>query len=369
MTGSRGIQLAVVGLGKMGMSHFAIANATDGIDVVAASDSSKLLQEGFTRFVKVRTMGDYADLIATPGLEAVVIATPTRLHNDMVRAALERDLHVFCEKPMTLSGDQSESLAALAAERGRVGQVGYHNRFVGTFREIRRLLDLGAIGRVRHIHAEAYGPVVLKPTAATWRSRPEEGGGCLYDYAAHPVNLMTWYAGGAQDCTGAELPEQFSSGVEDAVYATLRFAGSVTGQVTVNWSDASHRKMSTQITIFGDGGKIVADRQELKVFLNGNTPALDGYGEGWTVKYTTELTPPVGFYLRGEEYSAQIESFRDAIAGNVADPVNSFASAAATDRTLELIRTRYRNGAPLITVRPEPVKAAKRGLLARLLGR
>lgn len=368
MAGAHSIKLAVVGLGKMGLSHFAIANATSGIDVVAVSDSSKLLQEGFTRFIKKRSVGDFTELLDLPGLEAVVIATPTRLHYDMARTALERGLHVFCEKPLTLSGEQSTALTALANDRNRVAQVGYHNRFVGTFREVRRLLDAGAIGKVRHVHAEAYGPVVVKPTAATWRSRPEEGGGCLYDYAAHPVNLMNWYVGAAQECTGAELPEQFSSGVEDAVYATLRFADSVTGQVTVNWSDASHRKMTTQITIFGDAGKIVADRQELKLFLNGNAPIPAGYNEGWTVKYTTELTPPVGYYLRGEEYSAQIESFRDAIAACDTDPVNSFASAAETDRTLELIRNRYLSSAPLITVRPT-APAGKRGVLARVFGR
>lgn len=369
MSESRSIKLAVVGLGKMGLSHFAIANATSGIDVVAVSDSSKLLQEGFTRFIKKQSFGDYKALLDTPGLEAVVIATPTKLHYAMAEAALERGINVFCEKPMTLSGRESGALAALAADRGLVGQVGYHNRFVGTFREIRRLLDIGAIGRVRHIHAEAYGPVVVKPTAATWRSNPEEGGGCLYDYAAHPVNLMNWYAGGALECTGAELPEQFSSGVEDAVYATLRFANSVTGQVSVNWSDASHRKMTTQITIFGDGGKIVADRQELKLFTNGRSAIPDGYNEGWTVKYTTELTPPVGYYLRGEEYSSQMESFRDAIQAKAGDSVNSFASAAQTDATLEMIRARYVNGAPLITERAEATRAEKRGVFAKLFGR
>ncbi len=81
------------------------------------------------------------------------------------------------------------------SERGLVTQVGYHNRFVGAFREVKRLLDAGAIGTVTHVLAEAYGPVVLKAKGSTWRSRRAEGGGCLYDYAAHPLNLLTWYFG------------------------------------------------------------------------------------------------------------------------------------------------------------------------------
>ena len=128
-------------------------------------------------------------------LDAVVIATPSSTHASMVRTALERGLHVFCEKPFTLSARESEELGALARERGLVTQVGYHNRFVGAFREVKRLLDAGAIGRVTHVLGEAYGPVVLKPRGGTWRSRREEGGGSLYDYAAHPIDLVNWYLG------------------------------------------------------------------------------------------------------------------------------------------------------------------------------
>ena len=70
--------------------------------------------------------------------------------------------------------------------------------------------------------------------------------------------------------------------------------------------------MSTRITLTGTGGRISADRQELQAYLRGPAP-LPGYDEGWNVKYTTELTPGVRFYLRGEEYSAQIDDFVDAV--------------------------------------------------------
>ena len=82
-----------------------------------------------------------------------------------------------------------------ATRRGLVTQVGYHNRFVGAFQEVKRLLDAGAIGEVTHVLGEAYGPVVLKPKGGTWRSQRTEGGGCLYDYAAHVLDLVNWYIG------------------------------------------------------------------------------------------------------------------------------------------------------------------------------
>jgi predicted dehydrogenase len=340
MSAAGQVHVAVVGLGKMGVSHLAIANASQRLKVVAACDSFTMLGQMVEKHCNIAYTANYTDVIATPGLDAVIIATPTRFHDAMVRQALANGLHVFCEKPMTLSAVVSEELDAEAHARGLVGQVGYHNRFVGTFAEVKRLLDAGAIGKVRHVHAEAYGPVVLKPVAKTWRSQSSEGGGCLYDYAAHPINLMNWYVGAAAHCGGAELARQYSSDVEDAVYANLRFVDGVTGQVTVNWSDETVRKMSTQISIWGDGGKIVVDRQELKIYIGATGLAQPGYGEGWTVRYITELTPNVDYYLRGEEYTAQLEGFAQAISAKQIDCVNSFRSAAETDRTLEMIRER-----------------------------
>jgi predicted dehydrogenase len=107
--------------------------------------------------------------------------------------------------------------------------------------------------------------------------------------------------------------------------------------LSVNWSDESFRKMSSKITLTGTGGRISADRQELQAFLRAPAPALPDYHEGWNVKYTTELTNPVRFYLRGEEYSAQIEDFVDAVADGRARTPNDFASAAETDRTMALM--------------------------------
>jgi predicted dehydrogenase len=370
MSASGSINVAIVGLGKMGVSHLAIANASARLKVVAVCDSFTMLGQMVEKHCGLSYVPQYADLLNVPGLHGVVIATPTRSHDAMVRAALDKGLHVFCEKPMTLSASVSEQLAQMAAAQGLVGQVGYHNRFVATFAEVKRLLEAGVIGKVRHIHGEAYGPVVLKPVGKTWRSQSSEGGGCLYDYAAHPINLMNWYGGPSLQCTGAELAKQYSVDVDDAVYANLRFADGVSGQVTVNWSDETVRKMSTQVSIWGDGGKIIVDRQELKVYVGATGHAVPGYGEGWTVRYITDLTPNVGYYLRGEEYTAQLEGFAQAIAAKTVDCVNSFASAAETDRTLEMIRARAAmDFSEALAPANAPAAPRARTMFERVLGR
>lgn len=371
MIDSNAPRVALVGLGKMGISHLAIANASRFMRVTAICDSTAIVGQMVEKYCNIPYVAKYEELLKRADIDAVVIATPTRFHEAMVGEAIGSGKHVFCEKPMTLSADVSRSLAERAASAGLVGQVGYHNRFVGTFAEAKRLIDADVIGPVRHVHAEAYGPVVLRPAVKTWRSDPGQGGGCLYDYAAHPINLMTWYLGVPLGCSGAELQQQYSQGVEDAVYANLVFANGVSGQISVNWSDETMRKMTTRITVFGDGGKIIADRQELQVFIGTTGSPIEQYERGWTVRNITELTENTDYYLRGEEYSAQMDSFGSAIESGTGASVNDFASAADTDLALELIRAEAAaaaSRAPAAAVRVPP-PARTRGLLARVVGR
>ncbi|CAN5328615.1 Gfo/Idh/MocA family oxidoreductase [soil metagenome] len=331
------IKVAVVGLGKMGLSHLAMIRAHPDVEVVAVVDSAGYLLDVLSKYTGLQTFGDLRDAIKAVHLDAIIIATPTRLHAPMVRVALENGIDVFCEKPLTLSASESLELTDLASERGLVTQVGYHNRFVGAFQEVKRLLDAGAIGRVTHVQAEAYGPVVLKPKGSTWRSQRAEGGGCLYDYAAHPLDLLSWYFGAPRGLGGTVLGNVFSENTEDEVFGTLFYDTGLTGQISVNWSDESYRKMTTMITITGTAGRIHADRQEVQVYLRDTAPAVEGYETGWNVKYTTELTSPVWFYLRGEEYSAQLDYFVQRVQSRQEEGLNSFASAAVTDRVLELL--------------------------------
>lgn len=334
------VRLAVVGVGKMGLSHLSILGAHPEVELAAICDSSGYLVDVLEKYTGVHGEGDYFSMLEKVPLDAVVIATPTTAHFPMVKAALEKGLHVFCEKPLTLSSAESLQLAALAAQRGLVTQVGYHNRFVAAFAEVRRLLDAGAIGEISHALAEAYGPVVLRPKGGTWRSRRSEGGGCLYDYAAHPLDLLTWYLGEPESVGGTVLGKVFSADTEDEVYSTLYYPSGQTAQLSVNWSDESYRKMTTRVTLWGTHGRITVDRQECQVYLRDTATPPEGYRHGWNVRYTTDLTPPVWFYVRGEEYSAELDHFVRAVSGSSGDAspgFNTFTSAAVTDKAIEMM--------------------------------
>jgi len=339
------IKIAVVGLGKMGLSHYAVVNAHPDVEVAGVCDSSSYVLGVLKKYTGVTTYSDFDTMLDKADLDAVVIATPSSSHAKMVRAALKRDLHVFCEKPFTLNARDAEALTTLSDERALVTQVGYHNRFVGAFREVKKLLEAGAIGEVTHALGEAYGPVVLKPKGGTWRSQRTEGGGCLYDYAAHVIDLVNWYVGEPMGVGGTVLNKVFSREIDDEVFSTLYFPEGKTAQISVNWSDESYRKMTTRITLWGTTGRIYADRQECQVYLRDTAQPPEGYGEGWNVRYTTDLTEPVWFYLRGEEYSAQIDSFVQRIKERRTEGMNGFESAAITDKVIAIMITDAEKGA------------------------
>ena len=331
------IRVAVVGLGKMGMSHLALLRAHPKVELVAVCDSSNHILSVLRKYTGLATHSDYERMLRDVELDAVLIATPTRMHARMVRSALERDVHVFCEKPLTLSRADADGLASLASDRGLVTQVGYHNRFIGAFREVKAVLGSGALGTVTHGRGEAYGPVVTKPKGSTWRSQRAEGGGCLYDYAAHPIDLLNWFLGEPVGVGGTTLNRIYSRETEDEVFSTLYYPEGRTAQLSVNWSDESYRKMTTRIMIWGSTGRIFADRQECQVYLREDAPLPPGYEPGWNVRYTTELTEPVWFYLRGEEYSAQIDHFVERIGDRNQEEQNGFASAAVTDGVIAMM--------------------------------
>ena len=361
------LKIAVVGLGKMGLSHFSMVNAHPDVDTIAC-DGAGFMVDVLSKNIPAPVYKDYDDMLDKEQLDGVVIATPSRLHAPMVEKALNKGIHVFCEKPFCLNWQDSDRLTKLAADKGLVAQVGYHYRYVGAFQEMKRLIDAGAIGKITHVLAEAYGPVVLRPKRATWRTDKAEGGGCLYDYAAHPLNLLNWYFGAPSQVIGSHLGQVFSEGTDDEVFSTLRWNEGPTAQLSVNWSDESHRKMSTKISLIGTNGRLYADRQECQAYLRKPVEGLDGYGEGWTVKYTTELTEDRWFYLRGEEYSGQLDDFILAVkAGKKAADENSFASATETDQTMAMIIENAETGMPVGTapVNSGPVESVKRGWFGR----
>ena len=330
------VRTSVIGLGKMGISHCAILNAHKGVDVVGVCDTSKFLRWALGKYSPLKTYSSYKKMIEEQKPQSVFIATPTKLHYEIAKYCLDRDIHIFLEKPCCLNYEETTELRELASNKKLLVQIGYHNRYIGTFGAVKKAVENQELGEIYHFSAEAYGPVVINEQEETWRSKRSEGGGCLYDYASHVINLVDYLLGGIESVKGTVLRSVYSKNVEDAVYSTLKLMNGITGQLSVSWSEESYRKMSTKITIYGKKGRIEANAQEIKLYRN-KSNTQNNHGSGWDLTYITDHTNPVEFYLRGEEYSAQIYDFIDHVETKNLNSINSIELSGETDRVVELL--------------------------------
>ncbi len=336
------IKVALIGAGKMGISHLSILGAHPDVNVVGVCDKSELVTNFLTKVSGYNCFSDYIEMIEKVNPDAVFVAIPTKTHYEVISFLLKNNIHVFAEKPFTLLANQSSELANIAQKKGLINQVGYHNKFIGTFNELKKIVDHRLIGNIYHFVGEAYGPVITRKRTGNWRAKPEEGGGCLLDYASHVIDLINYILSPIVKVHSAHLPSIFSDKVEDAVYAMVEVVAGIKGQLSVNWSDDAYRKMTTSLTISGTKGKVIADTTELKVYFKDN-PNFEMYTKGWNILPISLLQQSVDFYLRGEEYSTQIDYFVNSVKTKKAGIINSFASAAETDYAISMIRNKSLN--------------------------
>ena len=136
--------------------------------------------------------------------------------------------------------------------------------------------------------------------------------------------------------SGSQLTSIFSAQIDDAVASTLHYPEG-TAQIVSNWSDESQRKMTTKVTLWGTTGGSTPTARRSRSTCATPRRSRRATGSGWNVRYTTELTEAPWFYLRGEEYSAQLDAFVQRVIAGRHEGDNDFASAAVTDRVISMI--------------------------------
>jgi scyllo-inositol 2-dehydrogenase (NADP+) len=326
----------IVGLGRMGITHYAILRTHPGVAITAACDPTKFVLRTFERFSDLSLHETHTALLAKEPLDFVIVSTPTASHAEIVEEAIARGMHVFVEKPLATSVADGARLVAAAAEKRRVNQVGYFLRFNPVLREVRRLLAAGAVGRVVHYKNEMYGRAVVRTSKAGWRADKKMGGGCMLDFASHCLDLSDFLFGPVKKVGGSVLKKIYSEDVEDTAYASVAHADGVTGNVLVTWSDDSYRRPFNRIEVLGTDGRLVADRQEFRVYRRREAPEL-GLSRGWSVKYLPQLEHGVRYSLRGADFTLQLDHFVECARTGAATDC-TFADALRTDRVIDMIR-------------------------------
>ena len=173
------IGIAVLGAGHWGPNLIRNFQQDERSRVawVVDPDARRLAEVG-ARFPDVRTGSDPAAALADPGVDAVVVATPTTTHYALTRAALLAGKHVLVEKPIATEVRHGVELCALADGAGRVLMVGHVFLFNAGIRRVKAYLDAGELGRVYYIAMVRtnLGPIRVDVNAA-------------WDLAAHDVSV------------------------------------------------------------------------------------------------------------------------------------------------------------------------------------
>ena len=328
------LSIGIIGAGRMGVTHHCIANTIPGARVIATADPSALMNKMLGKYAGVTPYKDYKALLKGEKLDAVLVCTPPAHNPEILKAVLDARLHAFVEKPFLLSAEHAAAFATRFAEAGLVNQVGYVNRFNDVFMRVREMLGEELIGKVHRFRSEMFSSTIVRPqTDEGWRASHASGGGAIYEMAAHAVDLVNFLFGAPDLVKGTALNRVYSTGVEDVVSSTFAYRAGVAGTLYVNWSDEAFRKPTNKLEVFGEEGKILADQHGMKVFLK-SASAAHGLRQGWNQLYITDLFKNVPFYLRGNEFTAQLCDFVDCIRTGRAARC-SFADGAATLKVIE----------------------------------
>ena len=119
--------------------------------------------------------------------------------------------------------------------------------------------------------------------------------------------------------------------------STFVYKNGLRGNLLVNWSDPSYRKPAYRFEVQGRKGKIIADLHAYKIFFR-NTPSLDGFTQGWNQRYVTNFVEPVRFYVRGFEFTRQLDYFIECIKQGKPNQICSFEDGLAVDKVISQIR-------------------------------
>jgi myo-inositol 2-dehydrogenase/D-chiro-inositol 1-dehydrogenase len=248
--------VVLLGAGRIGRLHAATLGGLPTVRVVAVVDPDRAAAEAARTLARAeQATDDVARTLDHPAVEAVVIATPTETHADLIVAAARRRLAVFCEKPVALTLAETRRALQVVAEMGVPFQIGFQRRFDPGYQRARALLEEGAIGPV-----EMFRAVGRDPFPPPFRYLATSGG-MFVDMAIHDYDLARFLVGEVLtvQAWGAVLvdPGFYAVGDVDTSLTVLRFANGALGVVENSRRAVYGYDIRTEV--FGARGKIVVE--------------------------------------------------------------------------------------------------------------
>ena len=210
-------------------------------------------------FPRSEVVSDVDTLLSDAEVDAVIVATPAASHHALAKQALESGKHVFVEKPLATSTEHADELVNLAATSGKTLMVGHTFLYNAAVRYAKKLLADESLGQLYYIYSQRLNLGQVRSDVNAW-----------WNLAPHDVSIMMFLM-------NDELPVSVSAtgvsyiqpGIEDVVFATLKWASGVTGHIHVSWLDPGKiRKM----TLVGSRKMVVYDDvsdDKIKVYDKG----------------------------------------------------------------------------------------------------
>lgn len=217
-------QMAVLGTGGLGTMLGKHIRRQPDASLVALSDISSESRDQAGDVLDVPEAAQYEALDALldgEDLDALAVATPHTVHYDQILTALERDLHVFCEKPLVTDLDRARDLDDRAAETDRVLMVGYQRHVEPEFVYARQRWADGE--SIPHFISAEIVEEWMGPNVGSWRLDPSlSGGGFIYDTGNHVIDALLWTTGLTPETVSAEMDFE-REGVDTRANLTIEF--------------------------------------------------------------------------------------------------------------------------------------------------
>lgn len=262
------VRVGVIGTSPFAeILHLEYLAADDRAELAAICGRDRARAEEVARKYGIaRVFSDWRELLDRAELDAVVIVTPDDLHYSMALAALERGLHVLCEKPLANTAQQARELYE-TAERKRVKHMTmYTSRWFPGFRHARRLVEEGYVGRLYHATFRQFVGGARQPHYR-WRRDARRGNGVLADLGSHKIDMARWLCGdivavaaSADAYTTRPGPDGeavLGTPANDTALLVVRFAGG--GQGSIHVSSVAHTAQGGQAEVnelHGEGGTL-----------------------------------------------------------------------------------------------------------------
>ena len=264
----RKINLAVIGTGRMGSVHVAnIVNKVPEANLVAICDIRlDVAQAVADRWGITRVVQDYHELLADETIEAVLIATTTSTHAEVIKDCAKAGKHIFCEKPIALDLARIDEALEAVELAGVKLQVGFNRRFDKNFQRVKEIVQSGELGR----------PCMLKITNRDPELPSKEflrvSGGLFLDMTIHDFDMAQFQIGEVTEvyATGSVLidSELEEFGDLDTALLTLKFKDGTIG--SIDNSRQSVYGYDQRLEVFCLEGTAMAENEKENMVLKGN---------------------------------------------------------------------------------------------------